>query len=145
MKNKIDKALNKMKECWFKFGVKDEPVSIKEIAYDWESFGAIEGDSAKRLDIIDKEFYTITYRCPKGVFKKHYHKEIESGIVLKGEIIITTSLGNAHIFEGGTFCLKSDEWHEVRFIKSDNVLILNFHPPFESDKWEGKTNCEEKI
>lgn len=137
MSSKFDKAVGVYRESVFRFGKVKKPSLIKKIGYQWSPFGAIEGDSAKRVDTGDDSIYLILYKTPKGKFDRHFHLVRESATVLKGSIKLITAEKEEILHESDTYICEIDAAHEVHFIsEGEHLLSIQFHPPFESGDWE---------
>ncbi len=130
-------SVYKLKEALFRRGAKDENTFIREIGYEWESFGGVPGDEARRIDTGTSESYAILYKCSKGFFPKHKHKNNEAGIVITGYAHIKTPTESYTVREGETWFIEKGVWHEFEF-GGGFLSMINWHPPFESGQWEGK-------
>lgn len=135
MPNNFTKAIRKLKEMKFSFGYTDEPTYIQKVGKTWAAFGAIEGDEAKMVSL-HKDAFLVAYRTPRGGFKKHYHNVMESGIMVKGSMIVYTPEETYKVHEGESYTIAARTWHSVDFLEEENVALVQFHPMFESGDWE---------
>lgn len=133
--NHFTEALKYLKESAFKFGANTEPTYVQTVGKEWESFGAIEGDEAKMVDI-HPEAFLLAYKAPAGDFDKHYHTVMESGIMIQGSMIVYTPEGSFKVNEGESYTIPAGVWHSVKFLELENIILLQFHPMFESGDWE---------
>lgn len=115
-------------EAMFKRGAQKVNSFSKVIGYEWEHFGAIEGDRAKRVETGDPLVYLILYECPPGEFPKHIHPEAESGIVLMGSCEITTSQGKWIAKESDVYFIEAQKAHKFKFLSKRNMLVITFSP-----------------
>lgn len=133
--NHFTQALKNLKISAFKFGHDKEPTYLKKVSEEWEPFGAIEGDLGKMVNI-HPEAFLVAYKTPAGVFKKHYHKVMESGIMVQGSMIVYTPEGSFKVHEGESYTIPAEVWHSVKFLEIENLALVQFHPMFESGDWE---------
>jgi quercetin dioxygenase-like cupin family protein len=144
MKDLYIKAINKVKLAFFKEGAPDSPTYIKKIGYEWQHFGAIEGDSAIRVSTGDPSIYAIMYKFPAGAtFPPHFHLVKETGILLKGKLEIITPDKSWIVEESGSFEINAYVWHKVRMI-NEGIIFLQFYPAFENGEWVGFKEGEDE-
>ena len=130
-------AFDKLKLAFYTKGYADKPSYIKEIGYEWEHFGIIQGDSAVRVDVADHDVYAILYKAPAdSFFPPHYHLVSESGVVLEGDVVIKDAFGKEDKSSGDPFQIPKNHWHDFYF-KTETLLFLQFHPPFAGGDWYG--------
>lgn len=142
----LNRAIQKLHTSIFTVGADKSPSIVKDVGYDWEPFGAIPGDKAKRIDCENKEIYALLYFAPEGSrFPKHFHTNRETGLILQGNIRLKTPSKSLIIKETETYILEAEEWHSVEFL-SDTLLIIQFHPPFRNG-WEStiETDMEKNL
>lgn len=118
----------------FSLGYSNKPLEIVPIGYEWNSFGGIEGDSAKRLHT-GMDDYCILYRTTlPGEFTPHWHTVKESGMVMQGSLSYATPEETFHLSEGDTFEIPANTWHSFK-IARNTVILLKYFPPFEGGQW----------
>lgn len=133
----LEKTVDKARVALFKRGADNAPTYIKQIGYEWESFGAIEGDKAKRIECETNSIYTILYFAPKGSkFPPHFHMNKESGIVMSGKAKIETPTECFIKAASETYEIDPEIWHKFTFL-ADTTLMIQFYPPFLNDEWIG--------
>jgi quercetin dioxygenase-like cupin family protein len=135
MENLIKKAKREFQKQIFKFGQKDEPTIIADITEEWKPLGVIQGDKARLLNIVNGT-YVVHLSTPSGVFPKHYHLNHEAGLMLKGSMLLETPHEKYEVKEGQAYNIPATVWHRVTFLGDINEAIAQFHPPFDSGKWE---------
>lgn len=135
MKELIKKAKKEFQRQVFKFGLKDKPTIIANLTEEWQPLGVIPGDKAKRLNIVNGT-YIVHLSTPAGVFPKHYHFNHEGGLMIKGSMMVETPHENYKVEEGQGYNIPSNLWHRITFLGDINEAIAQFHPPFDSGKWE---------
>lgn len=118
-------------------GLNLNPTTKISVSYEWQPFGAIEGDSAKVVDIEDGQ-YLLYYKCPKGRFAPHLHFNTESGILKKGDVSVYTHKGNFTLKEGKAYTIEKGVVHWFDFHSDDNLLVLDFNPWFKNGNWLAK-------
>lgn len=115
------------------------PSEINPIGKEWGSFGVIEGDEARECTDQFKGSYSIYYRCGVGVFPKHWHPNAETAVVMQGRIRVKDYWGWKYYNQGDTYKFEKGRKnsHQVEFLEDENVLFLQFTPPFENG-WSAK-------
>lgn len=142
--NVFNKAYESVKESIFKRDSENVDVFEKIIGYEWEHFGAIEGDSAKRIEWEDPNIYEILYQTDpdtpedkENEFIKHSHKEKELGRVVLGKIHIETSKESYFVNEGEHYVIDSLKSHVVTFYGHTKLSLL-FHPSPKNGNWKAQ-------
>lgn len=136
-KKSYEKAMNAI------YGIGSDKIKVFErlIGYEWEHFGAIEGDSAKRVDVGDENIYNLLYKVPLETvevsFPKHSHDQIETAIVLKGRVKVSLGHDSYFVEEGMSYSINARAVHSVTFY-GNTILSLQFHPSFENGNWSGQ-------
>jgi quercetin dioxygenase-like cupin family protein len=133
----LEKTVEKAKIAFFKKGAANEPSYIKKVSSEWESFGIVKGDKAKRINCENNSIYTILYFAPKGSeFPPHFHENKETGIVLEGKVVIETPNDKFYRVTSQSYEIIPEQWHKFKFL-TDTTLMLLFYPPFLNDDWIG--------
>tara|TARA_X000001382_G_scaffold25412_3_gene16012 strand:+ start:13320 stop:13745 length:426 start_codon:yes stop_codon:yes gene_type:complete len=138
MKAKLafDSAMHSIKEAFFRKGELNFPTKIvgRSISDQWDNFNVVEGDLIKKVPVGD-EIYAVLYFIPANKkFPPHFHENIETAIILKGEVTIETPCYKKRLKETESFRFEANEWHSLAS-HQDTYLFIQFHPPFE-ENWE---------